>query len=334
LSKKKSKNKPKANAQKINEKTEIKEADKTIKQSEETDEKKDNTKAEVKTGKNGDDTKEKQASRADNENIDSDVDKEETQPKPILPRKRKIVKNNQLIVVFCITLAAVLTASIWHMFFDRDITGCWYYNHTGGYTESEDISSKETTDLPEAHTFTQRVSYNFDDSGKCTVTLGSMSVTGPYQKYDIGAEQILAIGVYYQDTPLLTGNYHYKVSGNVFTGKKLTLFSDAGSASDIVLEQGEGDFSLSRFEDEKLDEKIYGRWKNSEYDQIFTFRDDGHMILELDNKIVIDHVYTIIDESTILAKYATDAEQSYSYHYEFDNEGNLLIDGVKMIKQD
>ena len=110
------------------------------------------------------------------------------------------------------------------------------------------------------------------------------------------------------------------------------MYSSEGSASDLVLDKGEGEFSLKPFENAKLDEKIYGRWKNSEYDQYFTFKDDGHMILELENKIVIDHVYTIMGESTILTRYEADSEQNYSYYYNFDDEGSFYINGAKMIK--
>ena len=323
MSKKKSKNKQKADPQKINENAEFQEtaekADTSKKKSEDKDKKSYKAEAEVKTEKTDNDT-------------DKAEENAEAQSEPIPPRKRKIIKNNQLTVVLCITIAAVLTAVIWSMFFNRDITGTWYYYHTGTYTETKDIPSKETTDQPEIHTYTQRVSYNFDDDNICTVTLGSMSVKGPYQIYDTGAEPILAVGVYYLDTPLFIGNYNYKVSGNVFTGKKLTLYSSEGSASDLVLDKGEGEFSLKPFENAKLDEKIYGRWKNSEYDQYFTFKDDGHMILELENKIVIDHVYTIMGESTILTRYEADSEQNYSYYYNFDDEGSFYINGAKMIK--
>jgi len=329
LSKKRSKKKSKVTENAAADKIENEEVKENVGYSEIADTK---TQAAVLTEEKSDDENfgEKKDSETQNDEKSLDI-----QPKPILPRKRKIVKNNQLIIVFCITVAAVLTAVIWSVFFNRDITGTWYYVHTGEYTDSSDVPSNgEIQSESVTHTYTQQVSYNFDDDGVCTVSLGSMSVKGPYQLLSLGSDPTMSVGVYYESTPLLYGNYHYKISGNLFTGRKITLFSDNSDDSQLVLERGEGSFSLERFENEKLDERLYGRWKNPEFSEYFTFKDDGHMIIEIDNTIVIDHVYTVMDEGILLTKYETDSQQSFSYSYSFDDDGNFILNGAVMEKAD
>lgn len=336
MSKKKSKKNTNTVKQEITDNTEIQE----VKENDDTAKKDDTKNEEPVLTEEKQDVEEKtdavdNDAKDDNEELKKEEEKKaDTEQKPILPRKRKIVKNNQLIIVLCITIVTFITAVVWSVFFNRDITGSWYYIHTGEYTESPDTISKDDTDIkPITHTYTQRVCYSFDDDGVCTVTLGSMSVKGPYQIMNSGKDSMISAGVYYQTTPLLYGNYNYTVSGNIFTGRKLTLYIENGDKSEIIMDRGDGDFSLQRFEDEKLDERLYGRWKNPDVNEYFTFKDDGHMILEIDNTIVVDHVYTVMD-GVVLAKYETDSEQSFSYNFSFDDQGRFMLNGSIMEKVD
>ena len=96
-------------------------------------------------------------------------------------------------------------------------------------------------------------------------------------------------------------------------------------------EQGEGQNPLKRYEDEKLDERLTGKWKDPEFEQYYTFTNDGHMIIEIEGRLRIDHVYTVFDDGLLLTKYYADTEQTYSYSYSFD-DGDLSINGTKLMK--
>lgn len=250
--------------------------------------------------------------------------------KPILPRKRKIVKNVQLPITFGIVLAAFLTLFVWKAFFNTSIVGTWYYIHDGEYTETLNNPSETGDTAEHTNSYSQRVVYEFNEDGSCTVTLGTMSIMGPYSTYQTEDGNVLSASVYYQYTPLLYGSYSYAVTGNIFTGRTLTIFDSEGE-EDVRLKSGEGKNPLTRYEDEQLDERLTGRWKDSEYEEYFTFTDDGHMIIEVENQLKIDHVYTVFDEGVLMTKYYADTEQTYSYNYSFD-DGVLIFNGNKMEK--
>ena len=250
--------------------------------------------------------------------------------KPLLPRKRKIVKNNQLAISLCLVIVALAVLFVWKAFFNHSLTGKWYYVHDGEYSETLDDPVASNDPIEQVTNFTQRVVYEFDDDGTCSVTLGTMSVTGGYSTYQTEDGTVLSASVYYQYMPLLYGSYKYDITGNIFTGRKLIIHG-TDSSSDIVLEQGEGQNPLKRYEDEKLDERLTGKWKDPEFEQYYTFTNDGHMIIEIEGRLRIDHVYTVFDDGLLLTKYYADTEQTYSYSYSFD-DGDLSINGTKLMK--
>ena len=263
----------------------------------------------------------------DSDGSDEDIASAE---KPLKPRKRMITKNNQLVISFFIVICALLTLFVWKAFFDNSLTGQWFYVHDGEYTESLDDPIESNDPIEMVNKYSQRVIYEFMDDGTCSVTLGTMSVTGSYSTIQTEDGNMLSASVYYQSMPLLYGSYRYNLSGNIFTGRKLTIFG-SDSIYDIVLEQGVGDDPLQRYEDEKLDERLTGKWKDSTYNQYYTFTDDGHMILEINDRLKIEHVYTILEDGVILTRYYADTEQTYTYNYSFE-DGELTINGSKMLK--
>ena len=250
--------------------------------------------------------------------------------KPLLPRRRKIIKNNQLIVSTCIVIVVAAALFVWKSFFNNSLAGKWYYVHDGEYSETIDDPIESNDSIEQVNKYSQRVVYEFTDNGKCSVTLGTLSVTGGYQTYQTQDGSVISASVYYQNMPLFYGSYKYDLSGNIFTGRKLTIYGSE-SGNDIVLEQGEGSNPLTRYEDEELDDRLTGKWKDSEYNQYYTFTNDGHMIIEIDGRLIIDNVYTVFEDGLLLTKYYADTEQTYSYNYSFEND-ELTLNGNKLVR--
>lgn len=259
---------------------------------------------------------------------------ESQEEKIILPRRRKIVKNVQLPIVFGIFLAALITIVTWQLFFNQTINGKWYYISNGEYTETYD-SPTESSDEPEeaTHKYTQRVVYEFNEGGECIVTLGTMSVVGQYDLYSTTDSRMFTAAVIYQYTPILYGSYNYRVEGNVFTGKKLVI-SAVDSDEEITLEEGEGESPLEPYEDFKGDNRLVGKWRDEELGIEYEFTSDGYFTRSNDDGLVIEHTYSIIEDGVIMTTYFGDSKQNYSYVYEFDDDNNLSINGSLLTKLD
>lgn len=265
----------------------------------------------------------------DSANLQTGTDEKEN---IILPRKRNIVKNTQLSIVFGVFLAAFITAITWSLFFNQSVIGKWYYINNGEYTETFD-SPTGTSDEPEIITqeYTQRVCYEFKENGECVVTLGTMSVVGQYNLYSADESKMLTAAVAYQYTPLLYGSYTYEIKGNALTGKKL-IISASGSEEELVLEEGEGENPLEKFRDFKGDDRLTGTWRDDDIGIEYKFTSDGYFTRSSDDGLIIEHTYTIIDDGVIMAKYFGDDEQNYSYNYSFDADNNLIINDTVLKK--
>ena len=278
-------------------------------------------------------TENKEEEKADTSEIgapDEESEAADAAEKPLMPRKRKIIKNNQLAVSFCIVLVIMASLFVWKSFFNQSLTGKWFYIHNGTTSETLDDPIASNDSIEQVNDYSQRVVYEFTDDGVCSVTLGTLSVRGTYSTYQTEEGNVLSANVYYQSFPLFYGSYKYDLSGNIFTGRKLTIYGSE-SEYDIVLEPGEGANPLERYEEEKLDERLTGKWKDAEFDQYYTFTDDGHMIINIEDRLSIDSVYTVFDDGLLLTKYYADTEQTYSYNYTFEND-ELTLNGNKLVR--
>lgn len=296
---------------------------------------KDNTEAEdKKTISDGADT-EDTAKASDNiednikENADAEDNGGESEEKPLLPRKRRILKNNQLLITACLTCAAVLALIVWGVFFDQSVIGTWHYT-----LEAEASTADTPEDTSDEADITRVIEYEFRKDGTCDVTLGTMTVSGSYQlASDEDMGNLLSAAVYYGYSPVFYGTYTYKVTGNVFTGKKLILENAYYAEEPQTLVKGAAKELLTPFENKKIDDRLTGKWYDSENDITYEFTSDGEMIRSTSNGLSVRHLYTIMQDNIILAKYYSEGEESYTYGYEFQDD-HLYIDGFIMTKLD
>lgn len=271
-----------------------------------------------------------QAQSADENSADSSSEIISQEEKP---RKRKIVKNNPLPIIFVIFLILFLFTFGWKAFFDQSILGTWNYIDTYSVTETYDSASTEFDTADSASVeYSSRVVYEFNEDGQFNATIGTVTVTGEYSlNVDSSGNNVVSFYALYDNTPLIYGSYTYKVKGSIFTGKKL-LMTSSFDGSVIELTPGEGENPLVPFEDFTPDENLYGKWRNDEMGITYTFDEDGYMVFTTDNGIIFEHVYTTYDDYIILAKYySSQSEESYSYIYTL-SDGVLNIDGLDFTK--
>lgn len=242
------------------------------------------------------------------------------------PRKRKIVRNCQLLICVVVVAALFLILAGWKLFFNQSLVGTWHYNNFSEYTETyDDPTATPDGVTSETTEYSQRVCYEFTNDGRCIVTLGTMSVTGQYSLYAAEEGNMFSAVVYYNYMPLLYGSYKYEIKGNIFTGRKLVI-TDTSTGEKLELEQGEGENPLVPIENTNIDDRIVGTWKDDTYGATYNFGKDGYMTLDNGDGMVVEQVYTVDEEDGfILVKYVGATEQSYSYIYSFDDDGNLNL---------
>lgn len=272
-----------------------------------------------------------------------------TNEKEIKPRKRLITKNIQLFATVGVFLFSFLFLVGWKMFFDQSPLGAWHmvtemeneeqYIETMDYadvTESgyyEEELVKQSDDSAANDGYNTLARYEFTKDGVCRVTFGSMTAEG---SFDIASTEdygnVISIAVSYDASPILYGIYKYKVEGNVFTGKKLVLDNAYVDGDVMVLDKGKGKDTLKPFDNPVLDEKLVGTWYDTENDISYKFTKNGEMYRIMSGTLSIRHYYTILGENMFIARYITDTEQTDTYTYYFDNDGNLYIDDYLMNK--
>lgn len=266
--------------------------------------------------------------------------------KEIKPRKRLITKNIQLFATAGVFLFFLVFLLGWKMFFDQSPLGAWNMVMDGEYIETKDIAEAmedesdkdnivaETGDLAYiSRKYSQHASYEFDDSGVCKVTIGSATGEGIF---DIASTEdfgnVISIAVSYGENPILYGTYKYNIEGNIFTGKKLVLENIDVENDVMELDKGKGKSPLKPFNDPVLDDDLVGTWYDTTNGISYKFTKKGEMYRIMSDTLTIKHYYTLLSENMFVARYVTDNEQTDTYTYYFDKEGNLFIDDYPMNK--
>lgn len=266
---------------------------------------------------------------SDEASADSSVNSDKESPKP---RKRKLVKNCPLPIVLVIVIIAALSILVWKSFFDDTIVGTWSCVQVSEVTETYDTAEAvDTADTADSSikettkTYEEPISFTFNNDNTCKATVGTVSIPGSYQlAVDENGNKILSVSIIYSYSPLLYGNYPYKIEGNIFTGRKLSIINSAGEAI-YELDRGEQESVLTPFDEFKSDPAIVGEWKSDDLGATYKIEENGTMYLIGDTGIEYKMAYTVMEtdnQNAILCKYESFGEQSYSYAYSI--EDNIL----------
>lgn len=225
------------------------------------------------------------AEAAEAEEVETDGEADEA---PEQPKKKKLLQRT-IIISIAIVAVTVLITIICRLFFfngvqNTDIFG----NNTATTWHYQMTTSNAAATADEAKAYDFNLTF---DNGKLNITVGTIEVKGSYSLRNItkedaanleGAESKVGTPVLIiENSTLFDGTYTYEVSGNVFTGKTMTISNisyddrkytfDDKVAPTVTVER-EGEFHG--------DDKIVGSWQyKDELGTIsYTFNSDGSYV--------------------------------------------------------
>lgn len=257
--------------------------------------------------------------------------------------KSKLLQRT-IIISAAIVVCAVLVALVCRLFFFNGIVGtnlfgspketCWHYS-TPVQTYAATTDEAQTADYY----------FIFEPDGTLKIEIGSFEYDGVYTtqyltKDNAPAEEYVGKpAVSIENTNSIDGVYLYEVTGNVFSGKTMTLtsvysndvafkFDDkAYTAPDI---QRDGEFGK--------DEKVVGSWTNkNEYaSQTLRFNEDGTYSISTKtstSKQVENGLYSCKDGSITLSSYYI-STQSQTFKYTAADDKLTIIQEMMTVGDD
>lgn len=257
--------------------------------------------------------------------------------------KSKLLQRT-IIISAAIVVCAVLVALVCRLFFFNGIVGtnlfgspketCWHYS-TPVQTYAATTDEAQTADYY----------FIFEPDGTLKIEIGSFEYDGVYTtqyltKDNAPAEEYVGKpAVSIENTNSIDGVYLYEVTGNVFSGKTMTLtsvysndvafkFDDkAYTAPDI---QRDGEFGK--------DEKVVGSWTNkNEYaSQTLRFNGDGTYSISTKtstSKQVENGLYSCKDGSITLSSYYI-STQSQTFKYTAADDKLTIIQEMMTVGDD
>lgn len=231
----------------------------------------------------------------------------------------KTHKNRTLAVAACIFAATLLAFAVWYAFFNNDITGVW---ETDEEIQMQDGTTK-TEKMKLAFSDSERMSFfkneksYFSDkeslTAKAEMINGGRTFTGGYITQSLSAGED-AVSMYFT----ANGNvldYKYKLSGDIFSGRKLVLYNDAeqdgedaAQEEEMVFTKSEKTYALNPSEDFKANNGVVGTWK---YEDIVYRFDDNGRFSEDTGSSKIEGIYNFGEDNgydAIIIKYKYNGE--------------------------
>ena len=272
------------------------------------------------------------------ENTDITGSAEQAALTPDAPAKKSHVLQRTIIISLAIVAAAILVTVVCRLFFFNSALDTDFFGNSKAtvwhYTEANESTADEATDYDYNLTF---------DNGRLTVDVGTMQITGSYTIKHIteddaavikdGDSKIGTSMMVIENTIKFDGRYTYDVSGNIFTGKTMTLqnlsnekkvFEFDSDAAEMPKIEQNGDF--------KKDEKLIGNWEYvDELGSInYEFTDDGYFTRTdklVDTIQAVNGTYTCKDG---IFNYTMDfgGPNVISRRYEFKDDNLIIYEAV------
>ena len=254
------------------------------------------------------------------------------------PPKKSPVLQRTILISLAIVAAAILVTVVCRLFFFNSALDTDFFGNSKAtvwhYTEANDSTADEATDYDYNLTF---------DNGRLTVDVGTMQIVGSYTIKHIteddaavikdGDSKIGTSMMVIENTIKFDGRYTYDVSGNMFTGKTMTLqnlsnekkvFEFDSDAAEMPKIEQNGDF--------KKDEKLIGNWEYvDELGSInYEFTDDGYFTRTdklVDMIETVNGTYTCKDG---IFNYTMDfgGLNVVSRRYEFKDDSLIIYEAV------
>lgn len=243
-----------------------------------------------------------------------------------------------------IVIVVALAALVIRLFFNTGLDGTWHYVRQVPMLASDATSDEAVENVD--------VDYYFTFSGsEVKATIGTVTSKGTYEvhKNDDG-KSVMTMEL----TDLITsynflpyGEYEVNVSGNAFTGRKLTLTT--ASDESATIEMTSASYSapeIKRENDFTPVESIQGKWifNQEGYDLSYEFSKDGtatyhekvsQMNMYTGANMTIDYtiegIYDVNDTSITMHFYYT-KDSSMDITYQSDGD-TLYINGFPFVKE-
>lgn len=238
------------------------------------------------------------------------------------PKNNKKVLQHSIIIAGAIVVALVVALLVWKCFFNFGIQGTWVVDNSASADEVTTSSATGDEAAVAYYTFTD----DKDSSGNkiAEISLGTMTMKGTYStsKSDDG-KQTLTVSISY----FFTGEYTYEISGNMLTGRKLTLKSSDGQYSYKFNSATVKKPDLKPKSDFKANSKLTGEWNMSDYGITYKFNEDGTVNINESDQLLVDGIYSYNDNKITVTYYAstkTDMDISYA----LDGKDTLVLNGL------
>lgn len=264
---------------------------------------------------------EAETTEATEETVYQEADNDLSDTADAQPQKKKRLLQFPIIISIIIVAVAVISLLVYKGFFDKSLTGSWATK-----VQAESATADEATNDESDEELQYWV---FDNDGKLKVSMGSVYYVYNYET-SVSEEGENQLMVSFNGSESV---FTYKIEGNFFIGKKLTLSNSYG-AEDIKLEsKSYKEPDLKHDDNFKPNDKLIGTWSyNNGFSQMsYTFNEDGTMQMNQMDMIFVDGVYTYTD-NTIEIKYLTNTESYMDLSYTVEENGlninNILFEKV------
>lgn len=263
---------------------------------------------------------------------------------PAKTEEKKSIIMKPILIAAGIVIVVALAALVIRLFFNTGLDGTWHYVRQVPMLASDATSDEAVENVD--------VDYYFTFSGsEVKATIGTVTSKGTYEvhKNDDG-KSVMTMEL----TDLITsynflpyGEYEVSVSGNAFTGRKLTLTT--ASDESATIEMTSASYSapeIKRENDFTPVESIQGKWifNQEGYDLSYEFSKDGtatyhekvsQMNMYTGANMTIDYtiegIYDVNDTSITMHFYYT-KDSSMDITYQSDGD-TLYINGFPFVKE-
>ncbi len=237
-------------------------------------------------------------------------------------KKKKPLLQIPIIIAIVIVAVAAIVLLVFKCFFNQSVVGTWELDTTP--TASADEASTSSGEEPKIKEY-----FIIESDGKLTIKEDSMQLLCTYTTdvSDDGSKLLTC------STPNGEIAYNYEISGNVFTGRTLTLTisnnASDGSNNSFTFKESAVDIpQLEPDKDFKPNDKIVGSWKfdNGMAFQTLTFNEDGTAEYNQNDMLVVNGIYTYDDKTITLSYYYNGEEVPMEMSYEINDKGLLIND--------
>ena len=204
---------------------------------------------------------------------------------PVEPEVKKRSIQKPIIIAAIIVIAAIIAAGAYFLLFNNTVTGTWVYDEASSSADEAKATEKKDDEIVRY--------YTFENDGKATISLGTIEITGTweYANDSASSDQKQSDKINITILPIISGTFDYKVEGNIFTGKTLTLTTNNTPIKFKSAQKTTPELKVSKkFKPVK---GVTGSWKNKDFNYIYTFNSDGTCDLKTGDQINTTGTYTV-----------------------------------------